>query len=349
MPIDKIVVVTQKTALEELTERFNTQEQARFYVTQMGVDFGEYEAAHEMYKNALETVRHALPDSVPHQFIERGFLPNFLFGENDLITTLGRDGLVVNTAKYLSGTQPILALNPDSSRNDGVLLPFAAGDAAEIFQNAVASVYPARRITMARATLNNGQTLHAVNDFFIGQRTHTSARYALEFLGKTETQSSSGLIVSTGAGSTGWFRSVLTGAAGIVEAYSRNQSGDVRAMRDGYRFDWEADELRFSVREPFPSRTTGAELVYGRICGAREELMVTSQMPQNGVLFSDGVEADYLEFNSGAVARIGVAERKVNLLVPHDDSERSLIAPTASRANGGTQQQRRRGQRGQQR
>ncbi len=38
-------------------------------------------------------------------------------------------------------------------------------------------------------------------------------------------------------------------------------------------------------------------------------------MPQNGVIFSDGIEDDRLDFNSGAVARIGLAERTLRLVV----------------------------------
>jgi hypothetical protein len=47
---------------------------------------------------------------------------------------------------------------------------------------------------------------------------------------------------------------------------------------------------------------------------ARETLEVTSQMPQDGVIFSDGVEADYLSFDSGAVASISVTEEKVRMV-----------------------------------
>jgi len=38
-------------------------------------------------------------------------------------------------------------------------------------------------------------------------------------------------------------------------------------------------------------------------------------MPKNGVIFSDGIEEDYVQFNSGTIARIGVAEKKANLIV----------------------------------
>jgi hypothetical protein len=39
-------------------------------------------------------------------------------------------------------------------------------------------------------------------------------------------------------------------------------------------------------------------------------------MPQNGVIFSDGIEEDRLEFNSGTIARIGLADRTLRLVVP---------------------------------
>src|SRR5262249_35807544 len=175
-----------------------------------------------------------------------------------------------------------------------------------------------REVTMARAELNDGQVLLAVNDLFIGQRTHASARYRLRFDGREEDQSASGDIVSTGGGPTGWHRSILTGAVGIIGAYLDDEG--VRDLRDRYRFDWEARHLVFHVREPFISKTSGAELVQGEIEPDRP-LEVVSHMPQNGVIFSDGVEEDRLDFNSGAIARIGLADRTLRLVLP--DPERT--------------------------
>jgi NAD kinase len=308
---EKIIVVTKKTALEELVERFNTREQARFYLEHMGASFDEYQAAHDAYYASLERLKDSIPRGVRSQFIDRSFLPTFTFGEGDMVVTLGPDGLVVNTAKYLT-SQPLAAFNPDRQRIDGVLIPFQIEMAPWVLQNAVRGGFSLNRISMARVELNDGQSLHAVNDFFIGQRTHVSARYSLRFGERVEDQSSSGIIVSTGAGSTGWFRSIITGAAEVIESFCGN--AEVSAAKQQYRFDWEADYLYFSVREPFPSRVSGAELVLERI-EAGQTLEVVSRMPQNGVIFSDGVEEDYLQFNSGAIARIGLAEKKLHLIV----------------------------------
>jgi len=79
-------------------------------------------------------------------------------------------------------------------------------------------------------------------------------------------------------------------------------------------FPWDADYLRFTVREPFPTQTTAANLVFGRVASG-QSLVIVSQMAEHGVVFSDGIEKDFLEFNSGTRAVIGVAEKKGCLVV----------------------------------
>ena len=308
---EKVVIITKKTGLDELIERFNTLEQSRFYLKHMGVPFSDYEAAHADYQKAVQAVKNAVPPGTHSQWIERAFVPNFTFGDEDFVVTIGPDGLVVNVAKYLNG-QPLLAVNPDPARMDGVLIPFRAEEVGSRLPPALRGEFRRKQVSMARVTLNDGQSLHAVNDLFVGQRTHQSARYHLALNGQAEDQSSSGLLISTGAGSTGWRRSVLTGAAGVVGAFVPGD--EVQAVRDQYAFDWEAGYLCYSVREPFISRASTANLIIGRI-EAGQQMEATSQMPQNGVIFSDGIEEDYLEFNSGSIAMIGLAEKRVNLIV----------------------------------
>lgn len=307
--VEQIVVITRKTALEELVDRFNTREQARFYLEHMGASFEDYEDAHETYLASVATLRSAIPEGLRSQFIERAFLPTFSFNEKDLVVAVGQDGLVVNAAKYLSG-QPLLAFNPDPARIDGILIPFQMWEAESAMAQATAGRLASRRISMAKAQLNDGQALYAVNDLFIGARTHVSARYRVRLGPATERQSSSGIIVSTGTGSTGWLRSVVKGAAGVMV-----QVGVGKEEVPDPQFDWESEELVFSVREPFVSRTSEAGLLFGRLQPG-ETLELVSEMPQNGIIFSDGIESDFLEFNSSAVATIGLAEKKVILLTP---------------------------------
>lgn len=308
--IEKIVVVTRKTPLEELIYRQNSKSQARFYLEQNNISFAEYEQADAQYQQALQVVRRQLPRNLKTQFLDRDLLPTYQFGERDLVVTLGQDGLVINVAKYLTG-QPILALNPDPARIDGVLIPFAYSEAQTWLERVLQGKVQVRRVSMARAALNDGQTLYAVNDLFIGPRTHGSARYLVEYGRQIERQSSSGLIVSTGAGCTGWLRSITTGAW-MVAQYFGGSEGDPPAL-EKLSLGWDSDRLWFSVREPFVSKTSQASLVFGQLQRG-QKLVITSQMPDSGVIFSDGIESDYLAFNSGAIAEISLAERQAHLI-----------------------------------
>lgn len=304
----RIVLVTRKTRLEGLIERFNTRGQARFYIEHSGGDFGLYEREHETYQAALDQLQGGLQKQARLQVIERAFLPNYLFTPEDLVVTIGMDGLVVNTAKYLDG-QPLLAVNPDPEHIDGVLLPFTVPQAPDAARRVLAGDYAVRQISMAEASLNDGQRLRAFNDLFIGVRSHVSARYRIQVGGQMEDHSSSGLIVSTGVGATGWLSSLFNMANGLWAGFGRQQQALPRP-----ELDWEADRLVFVVREPFVSKTSGADLVCGWVT-PQVPLILESHMPEGGVIFSDGVEADFLSFNAGALATIRLAQQKTRLVV----------------------------------
>jgi hypothetical protein len=202
----------------------------------------------------------------------------------------------------------LIGVNPDPKRWDGVLLPFSADDIRLIVPEFYKGLRKSKNVTLAVAKLNDGQKLYGVNDLFIGQKGHMSARYELDLCGNTEVQSSSGIIVSTGLGSTGWLKSILAGVRGVDSFFG------LGAKSVNHTFAWDSDYLMFNVREPYPSTSTGADMVFGKIKKGNC-LTITSLMPENGVIFSDGVEQDYLQFNSGAIAQIRVADKSGILVV----------------------------------
>lgn len=302
----KLIIVTRKTRLQELVVRFNTRSQAKFYIEHAGGDFADYEREEESYHRSLDVLRKSLEFEIPQQLVDRGLVSTFQFQKDDLVVTLGQDGLVANTAKYV-GNQPILAVNPEPARFDGVLLPFEP----EQTRAAVAKVMEAkaimREITLAEVTLNDGQRLRAFNDLFLGARSHVSAQYRIACNKKSEVQSSSGVLVSTGAGSTGWVSSVFNMAAGVAR-FCGGTPGQA------LRLPWEDRRLLYVVREPFLSRHSQAAIVAGMLRPG-EELSLDSLMPSGGVIFSDGMEADFLNFNSGASAHVRAAEQRARLVV----------------------------------
>lgn len=300
----RLILVSRKTRLQELTERFNTWPQAKFYLEHNQVDAVDYLSEHDLYMRQLLDAERILREYGRFQLLERGFLPDYRFDADDIVVVVGQDGLVANTLKYLQG-QPVIGVNPDPKRWEGRLLPFVLPELAAVVERACKGRVESKSITFAEARTNDGQCLLGVNDLFIGPKSHTSARYALKWHGQQEEQSSSGIIVSTGFGSSGWFRSILAGAIGVTGQPSHPLAAG---------FEWDARKLYFTVREPFPSRNSGARLVFGEIAG-EEHLRLESHMPENGVVFSDGIESDFLSFNSGTVLTVGVSSEHGRLVV----------------------------------
>ena len=304
--MNKVVIIKRKTRLEELKIRYNTFEQAKFYVEHLGADFSDYEKEHKNYYDALETVRRYAETNARVQEIDRDYIPNMIFGENDIVVALGQDGLVANVLKYLNG-QPLIGVNSDIERYDGILLPFEAGDLQSMIPRVILGAYSKKQITMAQASTRDGQVLYAVNDFFLGINNHTSARYNINFNGSVENQSSSGVIISTGIGMTGWHRSVMAEFRGMARAF--NLGGFEEPV-----YEWDAKRLVFQVREPYPSRFTQAEMVYGEVT-PDDSLTFVSNMAEGGVIFSDGILDDTIEFSAGMEVRVGIADRVGCLVV----------------------------------
>lgn len=298
--MNKVVLIKRRTRYEELKRRYNTVEQAKFYIEHLGADFSEYEKEDKTYNEVLEFARNLIRPKARLQEIDREYLPNMIFGANDIVIAIGQDGLVANTMKYLDG-QPLIGVNPEPSRWDGVLLPFEAGDIEKMLPKVINGNFDEKKITMGKVESKDGQVLYAVNDFFVGVSNHTSARYTIRYREQTENQLSSGIIVSTGFGMTGWHKSVMAEFKGLARAFNLGSIPEPV-------YDWGSKELTFQVREPYPSSFTQADLVYGQV-HSNEKLTLTSNMSENGVIFSDGILDDAIEFNAGMEIKIGVAER----------------------------------------
>lgn len=337
----KAIIVKSKTRLEQITEQYNTVSQAAFSLkrqrenlevqdnflseeTKKNVsshrakkkkdkgsgEFSDFSEEHQQYQNVLEAVQNKVSKHLKIKVLENSFLPSFIFSEEDLIIVIGHDGLVANTAKYAKNL-PIIAINPDPTRFDGFLLPFHLNNFEKTFLQVLQDRARFKMVTMAEVLLNDGQRLLAFNDFFIGTVSHTSARYLITFGEENETHSSSGIIVSTGAGATGWLSSFFNMTNGMNRAFGQNKAAYICPKPN---IQMESAQLVFVVREPFLSKTSQISVVAG-IITPQKELVVESLMSKTGIIFSDGLENDKLKFNSGTVARIGIAKEKAKLVV----------------------------------
>ena len=294
MSLPRLVLATRPTALDRLLARHGTLGQARFFLSQRGQSLDELQRRHDEQQAALAAIDNAMPRDWRRARVTRAEFDRFLFQDEDIVVAVGQDGLVANLAKYLSG-QPVIGANPSPDWFDGVLVPHPIAAVPDLARAAAAGRVSCEERTMLLAELDCGQRLLALNEVFVGHGSHQSARYRIRTEAQEERQSSSGLIVATGTGATGWARSI-------------------HAMRSSRLPLPAPDERRllFFVREPFPSRVTGTAVQEGLVADA--PLQVTSEMDEGGVLFGDGIEADRLEFAYGARVRVGCADRALRLV-----------------------------------
>jgi len=290
----RAVFVTRETDYELLVARHATRDQARFFLETRGQRIEEVEARHHLFHAVLASARAAAPAEWRQALVKRADLDRFLFAPDDVVVPVGQDGLVANVAKYL-GEQPVIGVNPAPDLYDGVLVRIAVERLAKLFPASLAGAAGIERRTMVQATLDSGEALTALNEIFVGHRSHQSARYRIAIGETAEDHSSSGLIVASGTGSTGWARSIAE-ATHLDLALGREE----RAV--GY---W--------VREPFPSIATATKMRAGKLTD--RPLSVTSRMNDGGVIFADGIEQDFIAFDWGRRAQIAPAPRSLRLVI----------------------------------
>lgn len=292
----RVVFVHRRSEYEELLDRHATFGQAEFFLRSRGRSIEDVIARHEAIEAALHLVATSLPADVRQARVERSDLDRYLFAPEDIVVAVGQDGLVANVAKYLAG-QPVIGVNPEPGRNAGVLVRHAPAAGAAIVERVRHGRATIEQRAMVEATLDDGQKLTALNDLYLGDPGHQSSRYTLTVPERgSERQSSSGIIVGTGTGSTGWSSSIAN---------------------DRELLDWlpdaASDALAWFVREAWPSPATGRILGFGELqASQRLELVAESELL---VAFGDGIEHDRLSIGWGQHLSVGTSAHRLALVV----------------------------------
>ncbi|MDQ1633584.1 MAG: hypothetical protein QOJ32_393 [Frankiaceae bacterium] len=291
----RAVLISRRTELDELLARHGTRGQAAFFLRTRGRTLDEVEQRHEAQQQALATVSAGVPADWRRGQLDRDDVSRFLFAPDDVVVVVGQDGLVANTAKYLDG-QPVVGVDPEPARNPGVLVPHRPDAVAGLLPAVVEGGRPVELRTMVEVTTDDGQQLRALNEIYVGSPAHQTARYELHAPGAAaEQQASSGVLVGTGTGATGWCRSAWLERHSAVRL-----PGPVEP------------ELAWFVREAWPSPSTRTTCTEG-VCGPGQalELLVRSDRL---VAFGDGIEADALTLSWGQSVRIAASAQHLRLV-----------------------------------
>ncbi len=294
----RAVLVHRTTEYEELLARHGTRGQAEFFLASRGRSITDVAERHHRAARAVADVAAAIPLTWRQARVERADLDRFLFGPEDIVVVVGQDGLVANTAKYLSG-QPVVGIDTDPGRNPGVLVRHRPADAGRLLRAAAQRGAAADELTMVEAVADDTQRLVALNEIFLGPAGHQTVRYRIgpDHDGAApEAQASSGIIVGTGTGATGWLRSLWL------------ERGSTLALPAPAE-----RRLLWFVREAWPSPATGTSRSAGALSGA-EGLRVTVESDRL-VVFGDGMESDALSLTWGQSLRAGISDTALRLLL----------------------------------
>jgi len=291
----RVVVVTRPSVYEKLIQRHATLGQVRFFLESRGQSLDDVLAHHHEIENALRQVEHAIPADWRRSHAVRSDLDRFLFEPDDIVVAVGQDGLVANVAKYLKG-QPVIGINPSVGHNPGILVPHRPDQIAELLAMTDSDHLETELRTMVEARLDDGQSIVGLNEIFIGHQTHQSARYRIFWDDREERQSSSGLIIATGTGATGWAKSIHQ---------ERHSQIPLPGPTDA--------SLAFFTREAWPSIASGTTMTEG-VFSKGEQLRVVSEMENGGVIFGDGIESDRIEWLWGQQVEIKVSKTALHLV-----------------------------------
>lgn len=291
----RVVLVSRETEYAALLAKHGTRGQAEFFLSSRGQKMVELDEREALQSRALAAAKEIVPADWSFVHVLRQDLNRFLFRPEDIVVPIGQDGLVANTAKYLDG-QPVIGISPDPASSENVLIRHGVDRLPKLLKAAASADIDIQARAMVEANAGDGLTLLALNEIFIGHRSHQSARYVVQVDGSEEFQSSSGMIIATGTGLTGWAKSIMT------------------ATHRTFEIAPEERRAAFFAREPWPSRTSGCDIAAGEIAEQRQ-LSVLSRMNEGGVIFADGIEQDFLPFDWGTQAKIALAERRLSLVV----------------------------------
>ncbi len=290
----RVVLVSRETEYASLLAAHGTHGQAAFFLERRGQDIAAVVDRDQVQATALGHAKTAVPADWSFAHVLRKDLNRFLFSANDIVVAVGQDGLVANLAKYLDG-QPVIGVSPDPNRTEGVLTRATTGLLPALLQAVAAKEATVENRVMVQAALGDGQTILALNELFIGHRSHQSARYIIKTGKAEEFQSSSGLIVATGTGLTGWAKSIMT------------------ATGRSFAIAPDAPRAAFFAREPWPSQISGTEIAAGEI-DPTHPVRILSQINEGGVIFADGIEQDFLGFDWGMEAYVNIAPQHLHLV-----------------------------------
>ena len=243
---------------------------------------------HEPTKSVLTSLEKFLEKRAECVCCERTGLDEYLFRKKNLVIVIGGDGTFLRASHFVKN-ELIFGINPDPKNKEGFFTRAVKKDFAEKLEKILEGRFRVTKLLRLEARINGKKVpVLALNEFFIGShRAYITLRYKLKIGKKEEEEKSSGIIVSTPAGSTAWNRS----AGGSL-----------------LRFD-DLGRYQYVVREPYFGRVHKPKMLHGIL---DKDMAIKIASEGKGVLVTDS----FLEYplKENALVEIRVSEQHLNFV-----------------------------------
>lgn len=295
MQIHRVLVVYKKSYYElygyEHRERHFEALEARHHPI-----IRSMQLSHEENKRTLAQVCEALEAvSLPYDCIYRGQLKSD--DGYDLLISVGGDGTFLELARYTK-TLPILGVNSDPARSTAFFCGANGQTVQPCLEALLSDTLPEVRLARLAVLLNDkALPYEGLNDLLIAHSNPAAVTtYTLHVEEQEEQQKSSGIWISTAAGST----------AGI-----RSAGGRIMPLR--------SRKLQYLVREPYTGGGQRYQLLKGQLA-PEISLRITSRM-RRGRVFMDGPHLRFM-FGLGDVLRVSTSATPLRVLGLDDTRRR---------------------------
>ncbi len=226
---------------------------------------------------------------------DRSLLTKELASSYRYIISAGGDNHFCWVAQH-SGFTPIIGFKMDDrpeKGSSGALLYFKRKGFDKELSKIANDNYELEKWTKIDAKLNSQNLEPAVSEYLFAERDiRDSSRLVIEIDGKKLYQrSSSGLLVVSGAGSTGWYNNIHKDIFGDIDHFGREE----RLLKAVLKETGRHDNRKFTIDE-------------------FEELKIVSYLDEEGIACPDSIKENTYDFKMGSITKVKVSDEYLNVV-----------------------------------
>lgn len=234
----------------------------------------------EIVKNTLKKYK------INYKFTHRRKLSKNIFKNKDLIIAVCGDGTFLRASHFIFDKTLVLGVNSDPRNKEGFFMTTSKNDFERKIKRILNGNYKIKKLQRLEAYINNKKIPElALNEFYIAsERQYHTARYFLNVKGRKERQKSSGVLISTPAGSNAWVKSA---------------GGKILPLN--------ANKFEYLVREPYYGRVSAKCNLINGILNKNEKIEIVFEV-SNGILIVDSLSSEH-KFKTGQKVTVKMSKK----------------------------------------